>query len=425
MNKLKSSLTCSNCLKIYKDPIELPCSHNLCKVHLVEKSVVQQNKIKCGECKKDFQIKDNEFKTINFINKLLDEHVYFSDEEISLKKQIEDSIRKFFQMYEEFCLNKTNRDLDVHNHFQEIRRNIDLHREKLKEKIDDIYMEMIDKSKKFEATYLKSLEDKLEASLKSFETKSLEQSLKETEETFRNPNLLIESIREMQRQQEEAIEELKLKLDEQSQVKSNLIDTNEFKPNLSFNQDSFGQLNLNEYSKNLFESQILKDKQPSELINLCEFSLKDKWTLLYRGTRDGFGAANFHSKCDNHTNTLTILKAEGSSYIFGGFASIPLDSSNQNKSDPNAFLFSLTNKDNQPSKIRQINTTYSIYCHSSHGPTFGGGHDIHIANNANTTMGSYSNLGFAYQHPQPSQGQSYLAGSYNFQLSEIEVYEKL
>jgi hypothetical protein len=66
---------------------------------------------------------------------------------------------------------------------------------------------------------LKSLEDKLNASLKSFETKSLEQSLKETEETFRNPNLLIESIQEMQRQQEEAIVELKLKLDEQSQVK--------------------------------------------------------------------------------------------------------------------------------------------------------------------------------------------------------------
>ena len=122
---------------------------------------------------------------------------------------------------------------------------------------------------------------------------------------------------------------------------------------------------------------------------------------------------------------MTILKAHGTSYIFGGFASIPWDSSNQNKSDPNAFLFSLTNKDNQPFKMRQINTNKSIFCMSGYGPTFGGGHDIHIANNANTTMGSYSNLGIGYQHPQPSQGQSYLAGSYKFQLSEIEVYEKL
>ena len=75
--------------------------------------------------------------------------------------------------------------------------------------------------------------------------------------------------------------------------------------------------------------------------------------------------------------------------------------------------------------MRQTNTTHSIYCLSSYGPTFGGGHDIHIANNANTTAGSYSNLCVSYQHPQPDQGQSYLAGSCHFLLNEIEVYEKL
>jgi hypothetical protein len=36
----------------------------------------------------------------------------------------------------------------------------------------------------------------------------------------------------MQRQQEKVIEELKLKLDEQSQVKDHLIKMNEFKPNV-------------------------------------------------------------------------------------------------------------------------------------------------------------------------------------------------
>jgi hypothetical protein len=141
--------------------------------------------------------------------------------------KIEDSIRQFFQMYEQFTLNKTNRDLDVHEHFQEIRFQLDEHREELKVKIDNIYMEMIDKTKKFEATYLKSLEERLNTSLKSFETKSLKQSLKETEETFRNPNLLIDTIRDMQRQQEESNVELKLRLDEQSQV--NLVEMNEFK----------------------------------------------------------------------------------------------------------------------------------------------------------------------------------------------------
>jgi hypothetical protein len=226
----------------------------------------------------------------------------------------------------------------------------------------------------------------------------------------------------MQRQQEEAIAELKLKLNEQSQVKDNLVQMNEFKPNLSFSPDSFGFVYLNEYSTiDPFKSQILASNQPSELIKLCEFSPNDKWTLLYRGTRDGFGGRDFHSKCDNHKNTLTIIKAKGSSYIFGGFASINWNSTNGWKSDPNAFLFSLTNKNNQPSKISQVNTIKSIYCHSACGPNFGQ-NDFYICDFANTKAGSISNLVNSYQHPQPNQGGSYLAGSYQFQLSEIEVY---
>jgi hypothetical protein len=422
MNRWKSSLTCSYCSKIYKDPIELPCSHNLCKEHLAENNVIKEKIIKCAKCKNAFEFKDNEFKTNNFLKKQLDDLLFLSDEELALKKQIEDSIRQFFQMHEQFTLNKTRIDLDVHEHFQEIRFQLDEHREELKQKIDDIYMEMIEKTKTFEAVYLKNLADKLEASLKSFETTFIEQSLKETEETFRNPNVLIESIREMQRQQEGAIEELKLQLNEQSKVKDNLIQMNEFKPNLSFSPDMFGLLRLNEYSRNdPFKSQILKDNQPFDLIKVCEFSSKDKWTLLYRGSKDGFRAVDFHSNCDDHSNTLTIVKAHGSSYIFGGFTSITWDRSHQFKSDPNAFLFSLTNKDNQSFKIRQINASNSIYCHPGYGPTFGGSHDLHICDSSNTTAGSYSYLGSFYQHPQ---GQRFLTGSQYFQLSEIEVYKK-
>jgi hypothetical protein len=425
MNRWKSSLTCSYCSKIFQDPAELPCKHHLCKEHLTENNVIKENKIKCVECKQDFQVKDNEFKTIEILKKQLDELLFLSDEEVSLKKHIEDSIRQFFQNFEEFSMNKNRIDVDVHEHLQEIRFKLDEHREELKAKIDDIYIEMIEKTKKFEAAYLNSLEDKFNASLKSFGTKSLEQSLKETEDTFRNPNLLIESIRDMLRKQEESIAGLKLKIDEQSQVKDNLVKMNEFNPNLSFNQDSFGLLCLNEYSiVDPFKSKILSGNQPFDLLKLCEFSLEDNWTLLYRGTRDGFGADDFHSNCDGHKNTLTILKAHGTSYIFGGFTSINWDRSYQYKPDPNAFLFSLTNKDNQPCKIRQINTTKSILCCSSYGPTFGGGNDIYICNAANTTAGSCSNLGVSYQHPQPHQGHSYLAGSYQFQLSEIEVYQK-
>ena len=70
----------------------------------------------------------------------------------------------------------------------------------------------------------------------------------------------------------------------------------------------------------------------------------------------------------------------------------------------------------------------AIGCHSECGSTFGSGLDIYIANNANTTLNSFSNLGDSYKHPQYEyrtyEAEKFLAGSYAFQLDEIEVYQK-
>ncbi len=77
-------------------------------------------------------------------------------------------------------------------------------------------------------------------------------------------------------------------------------------------------------------------------------------------------------------------------------------------------------------KIQPNEHHRAILCDSSSGPTFGV--DIHVANDANTTKNSVSNLGHTYSHPQYAHGtreaQSFLAGSSDFQLDEIEVYQK-
>ena len=71
---------------------------------------------------------------------------------------------------------------------------------------------------------------------------------------------------------------------------------------------------------------------------------------------------------------------------------------------------------------------YSIYCRSSYGPTFGGGHDIHISNYASSNSKSYSNLGFTYSPPSGySHGstfaKTFLAGTYyNFTPDEVETF---
>jgi len=67
-----------------------------------------------------------------------------------------------------------------------------------------------------------------------------------------------------------------------------------------------------------------------------------KFTLLCRGTRDGFEASTFHSKCDGKPNTLTVVKTT-TDCIFGGYTSVPWSSVGGYKPDSKAFLFSLKN----------------------------------------------------------------------------------
>ena len=271
-------------------------------------------------CKQEFQVKGYDFKQATSIQTQLNARIYLNEEEILLKKKIEESIKIFYSMYEDFTSGKNKLDLNCYDHFAEIRRKIDVQREELKEKIDDIYFKMIEKIKEVEASYSKSLNE-----IKSLEIKSIE-----TEETFRDPNLLIETIRDLSLKQTKSIEIIQSTLDQMVEVKEHLKASYEFSPSLSFNEDIFGRLILGEYSNfDPFKSQILNVQQSMQLIKLCEFGIKDKFKLLYKASQDGFRSYDFHSRCDGKANTLTILKASESEFIFGGFTSATSDSSDQ------------------------------------------------------------------------------------------------
>jgi hypothetical protein len=167
---------------------------------LSEKEVKQANRIKCGKCQQDCQVKGNEFKSNEDIVRLIESQSHLNDEELILKQELEASIRRFFEIYDQFMQNKTQLESDVYDHFQELRFQIDQHREE----IDDIALQMIDKVTENQDSFSKNLK----ANYSSFDdSKSLESELNEIEETFRNPNLLIQTIKQMQQRQEETLNE--------------------------------------------------------------------------------------------------------------------------------------------------------------------------------------------------------------------------
>jgi hypothetical protein len=152
----------------------------------------------------------------------------------------------------------------------------------------------------------------------------------------------------------------------------------------------------------------------------------EKLELLYRASRDGWSSTDFHSKCDNHRHTVTVIKCTGGN-VFGGYTDVPWTSSHEcdaYQPSSNAFIFALQYPSGvAPVKMPLLQYQYgrAIYRYQHYGPTFGGGHDILIADNANINSNSRTNI-FSYQLPAGQNPQTFFTGANHFTAAEIEVF---
>ncbi len=177
--------------------------------------------------------------------------------------------------------------------------------------------------------------------------------------------------------------------------------------------------------ENLTHSLILNKQEYLFLLQMVKIS-KEK--LLYRSTRDGFRAQEFHRRCDGKARTITIIQ-NNLNFVFGGYTSSPWNSSNQWINDKNAFLFSLRKTGYSCcEKFMNNCPTYALYGASDYGPTFGRGHEIYISDQSNITNTSLRNCEPSYDFPKTAECKYFeqykFAGPRNsWRTTEIEVYE--
>ena len=151
--------------------------------------------------------------------------------------------------------------------------------------------------------------------------------------------------------------------------------------------------------------------------------LTNKLRLLYRASEHNFECSKFHQLCDGKGKTLVLIRSK-SKNLFGGYSTISWHSNSAYSSAPGSFLFSL---DKQTKHTIYQNEGKAIYGNSSRGPDFGGT-DLYLYNKCHSNnSGSYSNLGNTYCLPpsisyNTNESQSYLAGSYQFEVEEYEVF---
>ena len=161
-----------------------------------------------------------------------------------------------------------------------------------------------------------------------------------------------------------------------------------------------------------------------------------KWkinALLFRASVDGFGAGDFHGKCDGKGPTLTmILNHHGC--VFGGFAQAGWESgSGTFKTDSKAWLFACRITEEMQAKYPALQLPVSfavveavdaIYCYPDKGPVFGRWSSIAIVNNCNTNNRNHCNLGVYYSNQigDIRVCSEFLSGTEYFKVVDYCVY---
>ena len=231
---LKLELICNICKHILEDPISLPCLSAVCSKHLSDGS------IRCLECEKEFDVPQNGFPPNKIVSNILANELYLSDAEKTVKHAIQELIDQLEQLQEDLKEKHSDLEQRSFDHFTEIRRQIDLQREQLKAKIDEIALKLIDETNEKENAY----KSKMEKSLLNVTRIDIEQSRQTLLEEFRKPHLLIEEVKQMRNEQEQKVNEFQARIKELGSLCGE-IESLIFTPNQSFRDESFGLLKPN------------------------------------------------------------------------------------------------------------------------------------------------------------------------------------
>ena len=137
-----------------------------------------------------------------------------------------------------------------------------------------------------------------------------------------------------------------------------------------------------------------------------------KYNLIFRASRDGFKADDFHKKFDGKKNTVTFILTTKRN-IFGGFTDVSWDSESDAKEGSNGFIFSL----NRWEIYYNIIVNFNIRCLKEYGPIFGN-FDLSINDNCN------KNMSFISPYAYDLHGKnSFLEENRYFYVKDYEIYE--
>ena len=204
-----------------------------------------------------------ECKVNKLAKKALDAENHLSSVEKELKRDIHKLMLEFQQFRDQLNQEQNKFELKSHEHFSEIKNKIDIQREQLKEKIEEIYWAMIKQVEKHETFYKQKLQESRR--IKEFDLISEIESL---DDEFRRMDLKIEQVHQLKRENEANVKDLQARLEE-LKLMSQRTEKCSFVSKKDFGVELFGDLNLRTLNR------ILVSCSFDNLIKLWDLETKE------------------------------------------------------------------------------------------------------------------------------------------------------
>ena len=189
----------------------------------------------------------------------------------------------------------------------------------------------------------------------------------------------------------------------------------ESNPSLNSNQNQEDDEQEEKFPNGILKNIIKEEDEIENVLNkISEKCPGCRYKLLYKGSRDGDTANDFHSRCDDAEKTLVIVE-DNYGNRFGGFTTQDWGGQYLQKKDDDAFIFSV-----DKNKIYEvIPDQNAIGCYPNFGPVFFGC-QIRIYDNFLTKGGTTYKKGLNYKTTEDFELTN---GNQNFGVRDIEVYE--
>jgi hypothetical protein len=250
------------------------------------------NEITCETCHEVLNLSKESLKPNKILKNIIDKNGHLNEEEKKAKTKVKEFIDEVQELINKIEEKQLNIEVIHYDKFADLKRDIDLRRENLKLKIDEIYMEMIEKVEKIE----KKSKPNCESGQLNVKQIDIQKEKELLNDLFRDPIVKLNEVNDLEKRIKELQNNLK-----SIQLKYDKEEVFRFEFDFMFTHESFGLLKTSDTT-----DITMSDKLVISSEDLNEIFIYD------------FKANSYSKKITGHSDDVTSLIKYKNTHLISG-----------------------------------------------------------------------------------------------------------